>query len=132
MCQKAAVAAQDVHSFYREWRDMDAGILLGIVFLWGMQNDMDMVSTRWWCEFLSSEPRGRAILRLHDWAVAIQKARRVHDSRLGRLPYWGPRKDPGGMQRLGLPVCPEVTASRGNLLVKNCTVMQLRAFASSS
>ena len=130
-CAGAAAIAQDVQSFYREWKGMEVGILLGLVFLWGMQNDMDQVCTCWWCEFLSSEPRGRALLQLHDWAVAIQKAKKVHDVQPGRLPYWGPNKDSSGMHRPGLPVCPEVTTSHGTLTVRNCSLKQLRAAVSS-
>ena len=70
-CMKAA--ERDVQAFYHDWESMDLGILLGSLLLCGMQQDMDQECRRWWCELLSAEPRGRSLLQLHDWAVAIQK-----------------------------------------------------------
>ena len=127
---KAAATAQDAQSFYHEWEGMETGILLGSIFLWGMQHEMDHGCLRRWCELLSAEPRGRALLQLHDWAVAIQKAKKVHCAQPERLPYWGPNRDPSGMHQPRLPVYAEVVTHQGTLPVSFCSLRCLRAAAS--
>lgn len=77
-CAQAATAGVAVQSFYQQWEDVDMGILLGMIFLWGMQTTLDEKGMHWWRTCLTSEPQGGTLVQLHDWAVMIQRAWQVH------------------------------------------------------
>ena len=61
-----------------------------------------------------SEPQGRTLVQLHDWAVMIQKAWQVHNERPSRPPYRGPQKGLDGLHRARIPFCSEVATINGD------------------
>ena len=113
-CAQAAATGNAVQTFYQQWEDVDMGILLGMVFLWGTQGDLDEKGMHWWRTCLMSEPQGRTLVQLHDWAVMIQKAWQVHNERPSRPPYRGPQKGLDGLHRARIPFCSEVATINGD------------------